>query len=406
MLAMDFRQRTTRALMGPMASNLLRETVARALGRDDAIEIVHAENWEQVGERLRNERIDVLISSFRGDGTPPFEHVADQYPEISIVALDPSGFLARFRNPGSRALASVIRLMARCGEHVEAFGHSRVIPLREPEMPRAASDVDVQRASSPRDDDDGKRPGALAEAGVQCPATANENDDFGRSAPRQPPTLLVLDFDDLTAYADHDEVLADVCDWLEPALGVALLRNPPPSSGGDIAGWSMSVETAWDLLGIDPGEREIVSLLRRMRTVEECFDRRSEGVHTAVSPLLAIEHAFALSMFERRLLWLTLAPEIDERFARAIGVINNDLTQWRPTPALAAAIEGAERPWETVAALDEDRPAMRLRLVAADEGGREMPRGQAPLRCAAEIIDFVLSGKRQPLVAAQRLAAA
>ncbi|HEX6293485.1 MAG TPA: ATP-binding protein [Herpetosiphonaceae bacterium] len=94
-----------------------------------------------------------------------------------------------------------------------------------------------------------------------------------------------------------------------------------------------------------------------------------------IVPLLKLARTFGFSPFERDVLLLALAPELDLRYERLFAYIQDDVTKKRPSVNLALALLCAS-PEERIAArtaFTPDAPLIRYRIVQLFEDGQRQP---------------------------------
>jgi hypothetical protein len=318
-----------------------REAIERLLASDSSIEVVQGREWGFVLSLLDSgrEQFDVLIADFGTADAPPIGEVLGEYPYLSIAAINLGGFDTHLHNLDSRLFVTFI----------SAIG--RFAPGRGSE--RLASRV----------------------MWSTCAIAAVPTDRM-----EEP-------------YRTPDEQIADLCVWLDAVLSRVLARSVGLSDARDIAGLTMGIDTARKLLGDDNAGRERDALDEAIRAAEAALLARSRHDAAAMLPLRRIEDRFGLDALERRMLWLALAPEIDDRYGRVIGVINDDLGRRRPTPALlAAALEDAGGEWQLFGRLKGPRPFARFGLVAPNPGDADLPWPQTGLVCPPDIVELVLTG--------------
>ena len=109
--------------------------------------------------------------------------------------------------------------------------------------------------------------------------------------------------------------------------------------------------------------------------------------------LEVLAHLFRLSAFERKVLLLCLAPELDPSFARLYAYAQDDVTQKHPTPQLALSLFGGdvERRTDARRSLMPDAPLRRFRLVALDAGRTPQPGAvDRPMRLKERVGDYLL----------------
>ena len=346
---------STCALLGPVSGEMSREAVERLLADDSSIEVVQARTWSAAARLLAADasRFHVLIGDFGTERAPPIDYLLTHYPRLSIAAINLSSFDTHFRNIDSRLFVTFIGALG----------------LDEP------AEIEAARAAG--------RAVRSACAVVGIPAAAND-----------------------VPYRRPDEQLFDLCAWVDAVLSRVLARAVGLTGGQDIAGLTMGVETARMLLGADNAGRDADALEQVAHAAEARLLARSRGSESGPLPLATIQDRFDLDALERRMLWLILAPDIDDRYARVIGVINDDLGRSRPTAALlAAALDDLMGAWQVLARLRSSRPFARYGLVAPRAGDAEMPWPQAGLICPRDIVGMVLTGGPSPPASLSRFAA-
>jgi AAA+ superfamily predicted ATPase len=115
-----------------------------------------------------------------------------------------------------------------------------------------------------------------------------------------------------------------------------------------------------------------------------------EGRQPAIEVLA---HLFGLSAFERKVLLLCLAPELDSSFGRLYAYAQDDVTQKHPTPQLALALFGGEGEHWLAArrSLMPDAALRRFRLVALETGRTpELGAVDRPMRLKERAGDYLL----------------
>jgi hypothetical protein len=106
-------------------------------------------------------------------------------------------------------------------------------------------------------------------------------------------------------------------------------------------------------------------------------------------PLARLHERFALDAFERFVLLLALAPEVDARYRTVFGFLNDDVTQGSPTVALALDIYGGAGPASALLrrSFRSSATLVRYRLVRL----RPPPVGTSLLRHTLEVDDWVVA---------------
>jgi len=336
---------STRVVMGPIGGQLSRQAIERLIAGKGAL--VRAEGWPDLLALLDRHRdaFDVLVADFDTPGAPSVEHLLSSWPTLSIAVVNLKGFDVHFHNIGSGAFSRFI--------------------------------------------------GALGQDAIA------EDERNGQAA-------IVLPHAGLghTAYRTSAEQLPDLCAWLDAVLSRVLARGARFAETRDIAGLTIGLDTARALLGAQNAARDADALDREIRDAEARLLIRADRTYDVDLPLREVQECFALDALEQRMFWLALAPELDDRYARVIGVINDDLSRRRPTLGLmAAALKGVEGEWQLASRLYTTRPFARLGIVAIDRGDSDMPVAQASLVVSRDIVEFVLTGLPAAVDELERMAA-
>ncbi|HEY0735310.1 MAG TPA: AAA family ATPase [Herpetosiphonaceae bacterium] len=118
---------------------------------------------------------------------------------------------------------------------------------------------------------------------------------------------------------------------------------------------------------------------RRAELAEERAELERQAVEIeragGVVPLLKLGRAFDLSPFERDVLLLALAPELDLRYERLFAYIQDDVTKKRPSVNLALSLL-CVHPEDRIAArvaFAPDSPLIRHRIIQLFEDGQRQP---------------------------------
>jgi hypothetical protein len=140
-------------------------------------------------------------------------------------------------------------------------------------------------------------------------------------------------------------------------------------------------------------DRDAQGVDQRLARVERDIQRAGRAMTRALGPpaLDRLQSMFSLTAFERDVLLLGIAPEIDAGLAGVYGYAQDDATRRYPTGALALALF-AEQPADVAAArnaLGASGTLRRLRLISLDTEATHGPVVLAPLRVEERIADYV-----------------
>jgi SpoVK/Ycf46/Vps4 family AAA+-type ATPase len=144
----------------------------------------------------------------------------------------------------------------------------------------------------------------------------------------------------------------------------------------------------------DPAAAQLTAAIDgwEVRLAEE---RAAAGVAGA-PPLESLTRSFGLNSFERAVLLLCFAPEIDPSFERLYAYVQDDVTRKHATLALAVALFGDFLPSQggAAAALLPNAPLRRYRLVIPESEPAALPLTAQALRLDERITGYLL-GKNE-----------
>ncbi|MFW0784691.1 ATP-binding protein [Gordonia sp. CPCC 206044] len=131
---------------------------------------------------------------------------------------------------------------------------------------------------------------------------------------------------------------------------------------------------------------------RRESIEGEADDLEAGG---AVVGLRTLARTAGLTEIDVELLLICALPEIDARWERLYGYLNDDVSRRRASPALALALAGRSA-WDAVARgrLAEGAPLVRLGLMCVDD--RDRPFLTRTLRVPDRVVDHLLGGDAVP----------
>ncbi|WP_052133071.1 ATP-binding protein [Kocuria rosea] len=215
-----------------------------------------------------------------------------------------------------------------------------------------------------------------------------------------PDRVRVLDTGFLTPAADpkggaDSADLEPLLRWLDVALALPLARRGDDGRSG-VVGWSVAPHEAFEMLGLDSSGSSEKDLENRLTAAEDDLF----GPGQALPPTMGdIKTGFSLSGLDLRLFCLLLAPEIDGRYATAIGVLQDDLTRRRPGLTLLAELMSGTgvTTWDLRRYLHEPDSLVAKGLVRAEADGLAV---DAPLVPSAAVVAYLLSKSPEQAAAA------
>lgn len=206
---------------------------------------------------------------------------------------------------------------------------------------------------------------------------------------------LSHDVDTISPYDNTREHLEDIQCWLDLCLLQRLsLEDDGDNNNPSLPFWTMNAKQARNLLTAGQPLPSGEELGHALENLQSHIARREAAnrLRDTLPRLLAIIDAFGLSDLERRTLFLVLAPELDSRYARIFGFLNDDLTRRRPTVSLLAQL--AHSPgalvWDMDQLINGAGPLARYRLVFADPGD-PLPGSDRGLLPAPELMEYLRS---------------
>lgn len=188
----------------------------------------------------------------------------------------------------------------------------------------------------------------------------------------------------LTELIDPDQpYLSALLDWLASLLHwhIAVTQHRFGSLADDMYRGLYVPKAEIDLLGAEtlPLPEELAAERHQLALVRETLEAQAVAqAEVGAEPgLLKLARLFGLTPFERDILLLALAPELDLRFEKIFAYIQDDVTKKRPTVNLALALF-CEQPDQRAAArraFAPDASLVQHRLIQIFEDGQR----QSPL---------------------------
>jgi hypothetical protein len=324
------------------------EALEHALGRIPDFTVSRLDADRPVEDALAEECPVVLIA----EGTPndPSTHyqgLLDLCGGLSIVVIDPTGVdsILRLRDIGFDVLLRLIRSVAA---GFSTQGNDGALKLR------VLKSSDVRRL-------------ALEE----------------RQAAKPVPDL-----------ATSRMYLEDVRAWLDVCLHQRLLVEAMDSEGTTTPGWAMSAGRARALLGGEYVSADFETLRQVREQCESKLGAReaADRLRGDLPKLICLADAFRLGERDQRLLAFVLAPELDGRYARIYGFLNDDLTRRRPTASILAQLLIPDRglAWDVQRMFSAPGPLAKYGLIQPDPHDSG-PKSEVGLALAPEVIFYLLA---------------
>jgi ATPase family protein associated with various cellular activities (AAA)/winged helix domain-containing protein len=200
------------------------------------------------------------------------------------------------------------------------------------------------------------------------------------------PRIAAAGSETITAPGDarrDGAVLGAAIKWIHAILrnAVAGLAN----GSGDLPGLTVTATTVVAQLDAT-AVRTAADTLGVLREAEDALTRALAQRDNELEPLARITRALALSDLELRLLLLALAPELDARYQRCIGVLMDDLGRRVGTLGLYASLLG--EPTSVRLALSSTGHLIRWRVLDLQAG--LLPAADEPLRVDPCLVAWVL----------------
>jgi len=326
------------AMADPERQQVIDYALPAVLQKIRSIELVTTASRTELEEILRREDFKVLILPASAHNEGDCQQYLAARPDISILVINITKpeIVVRFRNDGSEMLARVIRTLSDSNasrlEH-----HGRVHWLN-------SKDFDA--------------PATVSKSGAK-------------------------------PYRNTEEHLGDVKRWSALAGLQLLASQDPKTEGSSITGWTIGKDEAKRLLLEVAGDLSEFSepepLWHHMRRRE--YASLEHGVRL---PLLQIATAFDLDDgCEKQLVWHALGPELDGRFTRIYGYLNDDLTRGRPTLTTLAQLVPGYDAWSLRGKLSGPRPFARHRLISVQDRPHGLPATVESIAPAPELVRFL-----------------
>jgi hypothetical protein len=231
---------------------------------------------------------------------------------------------------------------------------------------------------------------ALGDIGLE-PLLSALKDLVERVGSQPQDRVLRVQLRQVTAAAPADPLPAGAARPERPLLGAAVdwihavLRNAVEqlsNGNGDLPGLTVTAATVAQLLDAGPASGPAA----QVQAADAALAQALAAADAQAEPLAAAARTLGLSDIEFRVLLLALAPELDARYQRCLGLLLDDLGRRVGTLGLCAALLGA--PAHVRCELARTGNLGRWRLLENRSG--ELPPADEPLRLDPPLADWLL----------------
>ena len=334
---------STRVAIKENSNGMFWEVITRFLKNAPDIELLKFKDERELESLLRNsDAIVLVLEQADTSNVQDYRQYYNLHRNIAIIIIDPSGeeSIVRTSDLGCDLLLRLVRTLSI-------------------ERPKADS------ACSPR---------------LRLVSSSENSAEKGKPAVIEP-------------YNDMHEHLDDVRIWLDLCIHERLSAEAESGTDSSIPGWAMSAKRARSLLG-DAGSNNNNESLREARAhIEVIMAKRmdisrNEGL---ISKLVIVSQVFKLNELEWKILMIVLAAELDDRYARIFGFLNDDLSRRRPTASILRQLllSDNQLAWDVREILEGDGPLARYQLVMTD-GNDSVAGSEAGLMIAPDLVSYLV----------------
>jgi len=137
-------------------------------------------------------------------------------------------------------------------------------------------------------------------------------------------------------------------------------------------------------------DQECVAIGDELAELERELGERAQGAGVAPPALELLAGLFRLSPFERDVLLLCLAPELDERFERLYAYVQDDVARTFPTAHLAVTLFSGTDRRKAHRSFYSSSPLLQFRLVTIDRAGPQVSAlAASPLRLPPRLVEYL-----------------
>lgn len=321
------------------SSGMYWDSVEKLLETDPEIKFHSCHNDWTLTRTLQQQQPQVLIlEKTEKSERKEYEKYVEILPKLSIIVLDPTSTdtLVTLQNIGSRELLQLIRALS-------GNGTSNVVQYINP-------------------------------ASRQYHANT---------------VILAL------PYMHEREYLDDIRQWLDLLCLQLLSQENESGNPFSTPGWAMTVQQTRALIGgelMDAPEEHIRTAREQLERAIKERESRTKATSNHIR-LLWLLKQFGLDEEERMIFLLTLAPELDAKYAAAFGYLNDNLTRrWLTATLLSKLLWITETrldPLEILQIIGSDGPLAEYGLIETEQDEAFSLTDNA-LKPAPEILDYLL----------------
>lgn len=197
-----------------------------------------------------------------------------------------------------------------------------------------------------------------------------------------------------TGYANSRQHLSAICKWIDLSLHLYFARNITNNNEINTPGWAMSADRARALLGDTFAHTTADELSRLLNLFEKKMAGKEEAnsLGSGISKFVTFFNSFNLNKIERQILLYVIAPEIDGRYARVFGYLNDDLTRRRPTPSILNQLvyDGTRLAWDIRQLMAGEGSIAKFQLLLSEQNDT-LPESEVGLKAPPDILTYLLA---------------
>ncbi|MEE8056662.1 MAG: ATP-binding protein [Pseudomonadales bacterium] len=377
------------------------QSLEQALENEPGVR-VHGVKWhETTACRLRKIRPQILIISIptvsAEDKTSQrwklkCEDYIDSFPQLIVIGIDENSadMLVRFSNVDRSVFLRLINALTPNDDNSDRL---HLVTSNNVEGIVRLSEHQEHCENNDRALPD--QQGETADTLQQSPQGATE-EPTQLIPPKQVPPKQVPP----EQATQQQEFISNALAWVDLRLYHHLQNTAcnERENPAEVPQWAMTSARACALLATDFSEQSKQDLEELEQHLEHqvfAMPELCDG-NRANSPFIDICNAFGLCLTERQLLLMALAPELDGRFARIFGFLNDDLTQRHSNASLLTQIilRNRTEAWQVLQYLSDESPLGRHKLLSIDPRD-PLPRSDAGIMAANDVLTFLLAKQSQ-----------